>query len=138
MPWRRYDDAAAAGASTWESDPLSGAQRASSRQRVDPVNGIAERILRDPAVTRTEASVFLALLERLGYQEFKPVKVVALAAELSASESAVSAALRALVERGYLVRGPRDGAGGPWMYRVPLSKRPASPPASTTRSSRIP
>jgi hypothetical protein len=98
------------------------------------VNGIAERILRDAAVTRTEASVFLALFDRLDYREFRAVKAIALATELSASNSAVSAALRALVEHGYLVRGARDGAGGPWTYRIPLSKR--TPTAPTPRSSR--
>jgi len=92
---------------------------------------ILDRAVMDLALTRTQVVVFFQLARRLDYVDHRPIKPLALAAEIGIPESTISSALRGLVARGYLERGPRDEATGSWTYRVPFSPTPRLPTRST-------
>lgn len=96
---------------------------------------IIRQAQRDLALGRLALAVFDILRDHLDLREFRAVKLEQLEAAVSRSRPQVVGALRELVTHGYLDRGERAWARGPWTYRLCYSKGgapPVLPPAAPT------
>jgi hypothetical protein len=71
----------------------------------------------DPRLRGAPLPVFLLLNHELDDVEFRPVKVVAIAAELRVKARVAAKALRRLTEAGYLEAGPNVGRVGTYRLR---------------------
>ena len=94
---------------------------------------IIRQAQRDLALGRLSLAVFDVLRDRLDLQTFRAVKLDELEACVDRSRPQVVGALRELVTHGYLERGDRAWARGPWTYRLCYSKGAAPLPAATPR-----
>jgi hypothetical protein len=96
---------------------------------------IIRQAQRDLALGRLALAVFDVLRDHLDLREFRAVKLDTLEAAVDRSRPQVVGALRELVTHGYLDRGDRAWARGPWTYRLCYSKG-GPPPAATPPSVR--
>lgn len=87
-----------------------------------------EEIGTDPMFVEqpTTTVVYVHLKARLDFNEFRIQKVASIARRLGIHPDTAAAALRALCERGYLVRKPFDGRTQ--TYRLVFARPSETPP----------
>lgn len=79
------------------------------------------RVIDSPDLTDGELRVLFKLLTRLEYNSVVLVNVSELAREMSRDRSGVSRSLKALVDRGVLLRGPKMGRTSSYMLNPELA-----------------
>ena len=89
---------------------------------------IIRQAQRDLELGRLALAVFDVLRDRLDLVEFRALKLQDLEAALARSRPQVVGALRELTTHGYLEKGERAWARGPWTYRLCYSKGRTAPP----------
>lgn len=90
---------------------------------------IIRQAQRDLELGRLALAVFDVLRDRLDLVEFRAVKLEDLQGTVDRSRPQVVGALRELVTHGYLEKGIRAWARGPWTYRLCYSKGRTAAPA---------
>lgn len=94
---------------------------------------IIRQAQRDLELGRLALAVFDVLRDRLDLVEFRALKLQDLEAALDRSRPQVVGSLRELVTHGYLEKGERAWARGPWTYRLCYSKGRTAPPTGAAR-----
>jgi len=83
---------------------------------------IVRQAQRDLELGRLALAVFDLLRDKLDLREFRPIKLQELQDALDRSRTQVIGALRELVTRGYVEKGPLAWERGPRTYRLCYSK----------------
>lgn len=93
---------------------------------------------RDLDLGRLALAVYDVLRNELDVGRFRPLKLSILETRVARSRPQVVQALGELTARGYVERGARAWANGPWTYRLCYSRGVAVPPPDEPTESEAP